>query len=578
MLVRPVETEPAASADLGHVTASTNGRLKLQTVFATGQIGMGDLVRLVIGVLWIMWANQWYEDSGGMAGTGLLAVLWAGAGITVIAATLLVTSDAGRHRLDLYLFGGTLVLVGLLSAIHGLQRSYGTDELAYDQGAASSLLHGVNPYGADLSYTNAQFGVANTTVTLKGEVVNALAYPSLSFLPYVPAVALLGSQAASGLLVDIIAWLVGGTILWRLMREETRPLVTLFLLLPVPLVWIGGGSTDPLYFPLILAAVWRWDRFGVTSERTVARWIGPIALGCACAVKQTPWLLVPFLVTGIALEAHQHRREAWKRVTGRYMMIAAAAFTLPNLPFIVWNPGAWASSVFLPFRNSLAPVGLGPSGLARALGLGGGNLSLFGYAGAAAVAAALVLFVRHYPRAKPLLAVLALPGVLLSTRSLGGYFVFMFPVILVAATSIGPGTLPNLSQRMRHALRIGGPVLIAASASLLIAALAASPPLRLTVVEAHASGQRLYATVAATNGSDHSITPNFILTQGPYPRQPLAVSGGPAALAAHQTAVYHLISTDSRTIPNPGDAYQVEAVTTHPDTLSASPPGTTLKR
>ena len=61
-------------------------------------------------------------------------------------------------------------------------------------------------------------------------------------------------------------------------------------------VFIGQfavGGTDAMFVPLAMLAVWRWDRYGRGREAGIARWLGPIALGLACSIKQTVWFCVP---------------------------------------------------------------------------------------------------------------------------------------------------------------------------------------------------------------------------------------------------------------------------------------------
>lgn len=159
-------------------------------------------------------------------------------------------------------------------------------------------------------------------------------YPSLSFLLYVPGVAAFGGNSYAGLVTDTVAWLITGLLLWRLASPTMRPYVALFVLLPMPLLWVADGMTDPLYLPFMILAVWRWDRFADVQERGAARWMGPIALGLACAIKQTPWLMALYLLVGVGLEAHRHGRR-WLPVVTTYALLSGAAFAVLNLPFVI---------------------------------------------------------------------------------------------------------------------------------------------------------------------------------------------------------------------------------------------------
>src|SRR6202043_4107933 len=101
-----------------------------------------------------------------------------------------------------------------------------------------------------------------------------------------------------------------------------------------------GGVTDSLFVPLLIGAAVGWDRFG--SERGPRAWRGPVCLGLAMAVKQTPWLILPFVVAGIVLESRRLRDWAKGLRDGlRYLAIAAVAFLVPTLPYLLNSPRAW---------------------------------------------------------------------------------------------------------------------------------------------------------------------------------------------------------------------------------------------
>ena len=80
-----------------------------------------------------------------------------------------------------------------------------------------------------------------------------------------------------------------------------------------------------------------------------AAWRGPILLGLAMAVKQTPWLIVPFVVPGSCW--NRGAGDGWAQAARdglRYAGIAVAAFLVPNLPYLLASPGAWLHGVLTP--------------------------------------------------------------------------------------------------------------------------------------------------------------------------------------------------------------------------------------
>ena len=83
--------------------------------------------------------------------------------------------------------------------------------------------------------------------------------------------------------------------------------------------------------------------------------IGPFALGLACSIKQTPWFCLPFLAIGLFIEACNTGRRPVQLVM-RYLAIVVAVFVVVNIPFIVWQPMAWARGTFLPSPIPSSPM------------------------------------------------------------------------------------------------------------------------------------------------------------------------------------------------------------------------------
>ena len=137
---------------------------------------------------------------------------------------------------------------------------------------------------------------------------------------------------------DLVAWLATGVLLFVLLPVGLRWLAALVLMAPAFVGAFSGGGTDALFVPFLVVAVWRWDRFGAGRAAGAARWVGPLALGVACSVKQTPWFCVPLLLLGVGVEARRRvdpvcgcrpaTRPWWR-----------ASSPPVNLPFVVWDPG-----------------------------------------------------------------------------------------------------------------------------------------------------------------------------------------------------------------------------------------------
>ena len=209
--------------------------------------------------------------------------------------------------------------------------AYGTDEIAFDQYAAQLLVHGMNPYVHSMNPSFAMFHVSPNgyTFRLDGQPVTSLSYPALSFLLYAPFYAL-GWSTQMAVVLNVIAWAVGMVLAYVLLPKDIRPLALVLGSLSVYIGYAVGGVTDALFVPLLIGAIYQWDRY--PSQRGWAALRSPVLLGLAMAVKQTPWLLLPFLAIGIWLEARRSSQDSW-RVTGKFVGIAGLAFLIPNLPF-----------------------------------------------------------------------------------------------------------------------------------------------------------------------------------------------------------------------------------------------------
>ena len=257
---------------------------------------------------------------------------------------------------------------------------YDSDAAAFNHYNAELVLRGQNPYTADGDFWDAihQFPNAGATPLRRGrytgsafgpglialvkDVQGELAhpatrgpefsgsslhsYPALAFLVYVPSVwAGLKTTLLTTLLFTVLFVLACG---WGAARG-TRIWVWLTLSANTLLVfWALRGSFEVIaLLPVVLA--WR------TLER---RWLSPVLFGVGCAVKQLVWPLAPFYAIIV------WRREGARAALVR-LGIAAAAFLIPNLPYIVWSPAAWASSMLLPVSLPIFPSGIGLVGLAK---------------------------------------------------------------------------------------------------------------------------------------------------------------------------------------------------------------------
>ena len=371
-----------------------------------------------------------------LASSGLLAAVTLCSVVTVLLAAAIIVHSANDTRI------------------------YDSDAAAFNHYNAELVLRGQNPYTADGDLWNAvrQFPSAGATPLrrgryagstygpdltqlvkdVQGELAHPAArgpefsgaslhsYPALAFLVYVPGVwAAMKTTMLTTLVFALLLLVACG---WGAPRH-TRFWVWMVLLANTLLVFYAlRGSFEVIaLLPVVLA--WR------TLDR---RWLSPILLGLGCAVKQLVWPLAPLYAVIV-----------WRRYGARAALprlaVGAGAFLLPNLPFIVQNPAAWASSMLLPVSLPIFPSGIGLVGLARYGLLPLLPSTVYTLLELAALAGLVVWFARAkvMPRPEAALVVGLLPFVV-SWHSAFPYFIAI-PALAVCAC------LPMLAADVQHA-------------------------------------------------------------------------------------------------------------------------------
>ena len=444
MIITPSESEePATAAELGDSAAMVVARLgTAPDTGANGTSGVSGLAeRCVWSLVWLgvisggfqLWGS-WSAWSFG----GLAAPLLVLAGIVGFAAVWLV----GSPRSTVIQLSALAAVVASTLGNEGIgihaRRFYSTDSAAFDQAGARLLMHGIDPYTvtlgslASLLKVPAQFW----TYTVSGGHVDHVSYPAGSILLQMPAL-VLGFHHEVVDWMDLLAWIVTGVIIFVLLPTSIRWIAPLLLLAPAFTGVFSSGGTDAAFLPFLVLAVWRWDRFGLGRSAGVARWMGPVALGLACSIKQTPWFCVPFIALGLVVEARRSGRNPVRTVVP-YLAIVAGVFGVVNIPFVIWSPAAWARGTFLPFLQPLIADGQGLVTLVLHGIAHGVSLPLLTLAGLLVLGAELAAMVIWYPAMKRIWLLLLPLAFFVATRSLSTYLADLYPAAIVAAVSVAP--------------------------------------------------------------------------------------------------------------------------------------------
>ena len=529
----------------------------------------GRALRTLAGVFVITWS---FRLSGYLTFGPWLAVpvvVLGLAGLLVIVAAWLPDSVLGsrrQHQIGWAALFAVLVALALWSYFQVfIAPDYATDEIAFDQYAAQLALHGINPYLHSMAPAFPMFHVSPNgyTFQLNGQPVTTLSYPALSFEAYLPLLAL-GLTTQAAVWINVAAWALGAVVLYAVLPRNLAPLAAVVASVDIYIGYAAGGVTDCLFVPLLVGAAVGWDRFA--STRGLAAWRGPVLMGLAMAVKQTPWLVAPFVVAGIVLES---RRGGWRQAARdglRYAGIAAVAFLVPNLPYLIGAPQPWLHGVLTPLSSHAVPAGQGLISLSLSLGVGGGSLLAYNVAAVVVLAAVLACYVATYPALKP--ATFLLPSVVLffATRSFGSYLVMLIPAaIAAAATTRRP---PGAAWRHWKLVALLG---AAISAVAVTAAVAAASPLAMSIQSVRTTGQLATVeqlTLAVGNTTGASVRPAFTIEDGTALTAFWRVKDGPAVLRPHQRASYTIVAPSYFAMPSIGTGFQVLAFLQSPASVS----------
>jgi len=534
----------------------------------------------LVGVLLVWWGYILLSAGDAFSWMALITIVTTIAGLVVVAVAWMNPSGV-PHRLVGW--GALIITLGAFGCWAWLQLrngpAYGTDEVAFDQYAAQLFAHFHNPYQHSMAPSLTTFHVSQyvTTFRLDGTPLTSLSYPDLSFLVYVPFV-LLGWTTQLANAVNVGAWALAVVLAYRFLPRPVKPMAIIFGSTVVYTSFALGGVSDALYLPLLIVAVYRWDRFPELSGWR--SWVSPVALGLAMSVKQTPWLVLLFLALGLFLDAElRGERRLGTRIALTYAVRAVLAFVVVNLPFIAVDPVAWAHGTLSPVVSNLIPEGQGWVALSTFLGIGGGTLTAYSVLLACALICAVVLFVVAYPRTKLLVVLMPAFVLIFSSRSFASYLLMLALPAVVAACSVqvrwdgAPSVREVFWGSVRRRVAVLGSIALVA-VTLLVAVLW-PPPLRLSIAAVYGSGGQFAinrVVVNASNDSGQAVHPVFAAKSGGQITAPWLVLSGPSSLGAGQAAQYLVQAPNYQAQMPAQGGFRMVALTTSPAAMSVSSP------
>lgn len=238
--------------------------------------------------------------------------------------TLLLPFDGTILSRRLFLIFLAIYFVGGIAFLR-FRNPPSVDVLILENDSVHSLLHGVDPYGRDITHQDIYASRAQEMygpgVVSNGRLRLGFQYPPLTLIWILPGY-LLGDVRYSFLLAVALAALV----MFYGEPNLNGVLSAILLLFAVNTLFVlRQGWTEPLMVIALSATV--------TAAKRDQRWL-PLFLGLFFASKQYSLLAVP-------LAALLLPRFSWKEYT-RLLVKAGGVATALTLPFFLWDPrGFW---------------------------------------------------------------------------------------------------------------------------------------------------------------------------------------------------------------------------------------------
>ncbi len=443
-----------------------------------------------------------------------------------------------------------------------------TDVHLFTDYAADLVRQGQNPYTYDMLDSFRVYRASQTysTPLIDGDVTGGVSYPSLGFLLYVPFQAL----GLTTTLVFPLMILAMFLLLYAMAPPALRPLAVVpFLVNPEYTFYSLGGVNDIGWALLLCLMILVWKRFGWRA----------ILFGLACAYKQQPWFLAPFLLVRIWYEAEgQPVRTRLERIL-QFGLIASGVFLIVNAPYMVANFNAWLGGVLRPLVDNMIVLGQGYSSLTL-FGLvffPHWFFSLFSYG---LLIILLFLYARWYPRWPEVLWFIPAIVLWFGHRSLSSYWLYYLFPLLAAMLMRYREHLPIPAPEPQPASRLWlVPMLISGVAVVgAIGFSTATNPIQMTLVQPVLyGGTDTRVTVQVANHSSQTLRPRFSIES--WTEQPFFwnVINGPPTLAPGQQATFTLatdyppqifnLSAGAEVIVNDASSYDLRAATFLPSTV-----------
>ena len=353
----------------------------------------------------------------------ILTILLYGVSLFIIALSLMPSATLLRFKnFCLVPLGLSIITSVYVVAEIAYQGAYRTDVLAFSQYAAILVTRGLNPYYQDLTPALAMFNVQPSDLTplTSGSYLATFQYPALHFLIFVPFV-MVGLRDMRWVLVAFEFATI--LLIYKNSPSNLRPMIIIPLFAGADLMinFTASSVSDMLWVLPLVGSAFLLERRPLESG---------IFYGVACAIKQPPWLLAPFLIIYTYRTESGNVREKLRSL-GTFIGPAVAVFAAVNLPFAYADPVGWLFKVVTPISSDLVILSQGPAVFSEVGLITVGRL----FYSTLAIGVLLVLIGNYYVYFDKLRYMLWIfPGIILwfSFRALTSYVIYWMPLMLIS--------------------------------------------------------------------------------------------------------------------------------------------------
>ena len=340
-----------------------------------------------------------------------------------------------------------------------------SDEGLFANYASNALAHGVNPYGRLPVDTVAgtQLDPNGWTYRMDGTHVQQFSYPILALAVYFVA-GLLPTHLPLAVLASLAA-LVGSAYLVKRRWGSIAAIVFVGVwFTPIFQPLVASGNTDFLLIPPLIAIAGLLKK---TNSAITLRF--SLLLTIVICLKQTAWLMTPFLVLAASTNTESKRNIDWLKFRNITCLTLAFSAVLNTVGGLLFGFPTYWNAVMQPFSSLLVPNGAGLADLVRSYGIA--NIDFLTFISMASFAGLLLFATRLDLTGRFVCAMASTLLPLLSHRGFLSYAITLTPVLICAPDLLRltspAGSIKQLAQRRITLRFVSIPVIVVVIGSLI---------------------------------------------------------------------------------------------------------------